>query len=40
VFKKYSQMKREALFKLNGQANEQVMGFDQRGSTDGVLAQF
>ena len=44
VFKKYSQMKlqmkREALFKLNRQANEENIGLTQRGSTDGVLAQF
>jgi len=50
VFKKYSQMKlmklqmkREALFKLNRQANEQNVGFDTvraNWPTDGVLAQF
>jgi hypothetical protein len=44
-FQKYSQMKlqmkREALFKLNRQANEQGHQFlTQRGSTDGVLGQF
>ena len=44
VFKKYSQMKlqmkREASFKLNRQANERASVLTQRGSTDGVLAQF
>ena len=33
------QMKREAFFKLNRQANEQNVGLTQRGPTNGVLAQ-
>ena len=44
VFKKYSQMKlqmkREALIKLNRQANEQGMNQDISYDTDGALAQF
>ena len=45
VFKKYSQMKlqmkREALQKLNRQANERRAGvLTRRGRTDGVLTQF
>ena len=44
VFKKYSQMKlqmkREALQKLNRQANESGRSFDTEGSTDGVLSRF
>ena len=44
VFKKYSQMKlqmkREALQKLNRQANESGRVLTRRGPTDGVLARF
>ena len=44
VFKKYSQMKlqmkREALLKMNRQANEATGVLTRRGLTDGVLSRF
>ena len=40
VFKKYSQMKREALKKLNRKANEGQPGFDTEDQTDEVLSRF
>jgi hypothetical protein len=40
VFKKYSQMKREALKKLNRQANEGAQGFDGEAQLMGLCHGF